>query len=72
MVHGYPFYIALVLPVAAILFANTVTLIVVMKKLYQHGKEKARKLSGGDENKMPRTDTALIISQSRIAFACNV
>ena len=72
MVHGYPFYIAVVLPVAAILFANTVTLIVVMKKLYQHGQEKARKLSGGDENKMPRIDTALIISQSRIAFACNV
>ena len=72
MVHGYPFYIAVALPVAAILFANTVTLIVVMNKLYQHGKEKARKLSNGDENKKPMIDTTLIISQSRIAFACNV
>ena len=72
MVHGYPFYITVVLPVAAILFANTVTLIIVMNKLYQHGKEKARKQSDGDENKKPMIDTAMIISQSRIAFACNV
>ena len=72
MVHGYPFYITVVLPVAAILFANAVTLIIVMNKLYQHGKEKARKQSDGDENKKPMIDTAMIISQSRIAFACNV
>ena len=72
MVHGYAFYIAVVIPVAAILFANTVTLTKVMCNLYQHGKMKARKLSISEEKKKPKTDTALIFSQTRIAFACNV
>ena len=72
MVHGYAFYIAVVIPVAAILFANTVTLTKVMYNLYQHGKKKARKLSESAEKNHPTIDTAFIISQGRIAFACNV
>ena len=72
MVHGYAFYIAVVVPVSTILLANTVALIIVMYNLYQHSQEKARKLSDGDKNKKPMTDTAMIISQTRIAFACNV
>ena len=71
MVHGYAFYIAVVVPVATILFANTVTLIIVMYNLYQHGQKKARNLSDGDKNKKPMIDTAMIIFQTRIAFACN-
>ena len=72
MVHGYAFYIAVVIPVAAILFANTFTLTKVIYNLYQHGKKKARTLSDSAEKKNPIIDTALIISQARIAFACNV
>ena len=72
MVHGYAFYIAVVVPVATILFTNTVTLIIVMYNLYQHGQKKARDLSDGDKNKKPMIDTAMIIFQARIAFACNV
>ena len=72
MVHGYAFYIAVVVPVATILVANTGTLIIVMYNLYRHGQKKARKLSDGDENKKPMFDTAMVISQTRIAFACNV
>ena len=72
MVHGYAFYIAVVVPVATILVANTGTLIIVMYNLYQHGQKKARKLSDGNENKKPMFDTAMVISQTRIAFACNV
>ena len=72
MVHGYAFYIAVVIPVAAILFANTVTLTKVMYNLYQHGKKKARKLSDSAEKNQPTIDAAFIISQGRIAFACNV
>ena len=72
MVHGYAFYIAVVFPVAIILFANTVTLIMVMYNLYQHDQKKARKLCDGDENKKPMIDPAMVISQARIAFACNV
>ena len=72
MVHGYAFYIAVVIPVAAILFANTVTLTKVMYNLYQHGKKKARKLSESAEKKNPVIDTSFIISQGRIALACNV
>ena len=51
MVHGFAFYIAIVIPVAAILFANTLTLTKVMYNLYHHGKKKARKLSDIDEKK---------------------
>ena len=72
MVHGYAFYIAVVVPVSTILLANTVALIIVMYNLYQRSQDKARKLSDGDKNKKPMTDTAMIISQTRIAFACNV
>ena len=71
MVHGYAFYIAVVVPVATILFANTVTLIIVMYNLYQHGQKKARNLSDGDKNKKPLIDTGMIIFQARIAFAFN-
>ena len=72
MVHGYAFYIAVVVPVSTILIANTVALIIVMYNLYQHGQKKARKLSDGDENKKSMIDTAMVFSQTRIAFACNV
>ena len=72
MVHGFAFYIAVVIAVAAILFANTLTLTKVMYNLYHHGKKKARKLSDIGEKKKSIIDTALIISQARIAFACNV
>ena len=72
MVYGYAFYIAVVIPVAVILFANTVTLTKIMYNLYQHGKMKARKSSNSEEEKSPMNDTALIISQTRIAFACDV
>ena len=51
MVHGYAFYIAVVAPVATILFVNTVTLIIVMYNLHQHGQKKARNLSDGDKIK---------------------
>ena len=68
MVHGYAFYIAVVVPVSTILLANIVALIIVMYNLYQHAQEKARKLSDGDENKKPMIDTAMIISQARIAL----
>ena len=45
-----------------------------MYNLYQHGQKKARKLTDGEENKKPLTmvDTAMVIKQTRIAFACNV
>ena len=72
MVHGYAFYIAVVVPVSTILFANTVALVIVMYNLHQHGQKKARKLSYGDENKKTMIDTAMVISQTRIAFSCNV
>ena len=72
MVHGYAFYIAVVVPVAIVLVTNTVTLIIVMYNLYQHGQKKARKLTDGEENKKPMVDTAMVIKQTRIAFACNV
>ena len=72
MVYGYAFYIAAVIPVAVILFANTVTPTKIMYNLYQHGKIKARKSSNSEGEKGPMNDTALIISQTRIAFACNV
>ena len=72
MVHGYAFYIAVVVPVSTILFANTVALVIVMYNLYQHGQKKARILSYGDENKKTMIDTAMVISQTRIAFSCNV
>ena len=70
--HGFAFYIAIVIPVAAILFSNTLTLTKVMYNLYHHGKKKARKLLDIGEKKKPIIDTLLIISQARIAFACNV
>ena len=72
MVHGYAFYIAVVVPVAAILFANTVTLTKVTYNLYRHGKKKARNLSDSAVKKNPIIGTTLIISQARIAFTCNV
>ena len=72
MVYGYAFYIAVLIPVAVILFANTVTLTKIMYNLYQHGKIKARKSSNSEEEKGPMNDAALIVSKTRIAFVCNV
>ena len=69
--HGYAFYIAVVVPAATILFANTVTMIIVMYNLHQHGQKKARNLSDGDKNKKPLIDTAMIIFKARIAFSFN-
>ena len=72
MVYGYAFYIAVLIQVAVILFANTVTLTKIMYNLYQHGKIKARKSSNSEEEKGPMNDAALIVSKTRIAFVCNV
>ena len=68
MVHGYAFYIAVIVPVGAILLGNTVTLVIVMCNLHRHGKEKAMKLSDGNS----KTDSAMFVSEIRIAFSCNI
>lgn len=72
MVHGYAFYTALVVPVAAILFVNTVVLATVIQKLHQSGKYRASSISSGNSNKTPMTETARVISEARITFTCNV
>ena len=68
MVHGYPFYISVIVPVGLILLANTVTLVIVMCYLHRHAKEKAMKLSDGNR----KTDSAMVVSEIRIAFSCNI
>ena len=60
MVYGNPFYISVVAPVAAILLANIITLILVTIRLHRSSKHK------------PMSDAARVISEARIAFACNV
>ena len=68
MVHGYPFYIAVIVPVGAILLGNTVTLVIIMCNLHRHGKEKAMKLCDSDR----KIDSAMVASEIRIAFSCNI
>ena len=72
MVHGYAFYIAVVVPVAAIVLVNTVALATVIYKLHQSGKYRASSISSGNSNKTPMTETSRIISEARITFTCNV
>ena len=72
MVHGYAFYTAVVIPVAAILSINTVVLATVIYKLHQSGKYRASSVSSGNSNKTPMTETTRMISEARITFACNV
>lgn len=72
MVHGYAFYTTVVIPVAAILFVNTVVLAIVMYKLHQSGKYRASSVSSGNSNKTPMAETTRIISEARITFTCNV
>ena len=60
MVYGNPFYISVVAPVAAIMLTNIIILILVTVRLHRSSKHK------------PMSDAARIISESRIAFACNV
>ena len=60
MVYGNPFYISVVAPVAAIILANIIVLILVTIRLHRSSKHK------------PMSDAARIISEARIAFACNV
>ena len=60
MVHGNPFYITVIVPVAAIILANIVILIKVTMRLRKSRKHKS--MSGA----------ARVISEARIAFACNL
>ena len=59
MVYGNPFYISVVVPVAAIMLANIITLTLVTVRLHRSPKHKTM------------SDAARIILESRIAFACN-
>lgn len=72
MVHGYAFYTTVAIPVAAILFVNTVVLAIVMYKLHQSGKYRASSVSSANSNKTPMAETTRIISEARITFTCNV
>ena len=60
MVYGNPFYISVVAPVAAILLANTIILILVTIRLHRSSKHK------------PMNDATRVISEARIAFSCNI
>ena len=60
MIYGNPFYISVVAPVATIILANIIVLILVTIRLHRSSKHK------------PMSDAARIISEARIAFACNV
>ena len=60
MVYGNTFYISVVAPVATIILANIIILILVTIRLHRSSKHK------------PMSDAARIISEARIAFACNV
>ena len=70
MVYGIAFYISVVVPVAAILLFNTVILTVVTYKLHQNSKKKATNLS--NQNKDKNLDIKRLVSEARIAFACNI
>ena len=60
MVYGNPFYISVVAPVAAILLANIITLILVTIRLIRSSKHK------------PISDATRVILAARRAFGCNV
>ena len=60
MVYGNPFYISVAAPVAAIMLANTVILVMVIFRLHKSIKNKA--MNGA----------ARVISEARIAFVCNI
>ena len=60
MVHGNPFYISLVGPVALIIVFNTYVLCVVIVKLHKHYKEKIE------------SEFSQLITDARIAFTCNI
>ena len=60
MVHGNPFYISLVGPVALIIVFNTYVLCVVILKLHKHYQDKI-------ESKFSQ-----LMTDARIAFTCNI
>ena len=60
MVHGNPFYISLVGPVALIIVFNTYVLCVVILKLHNHYQDKI-------ESKFSQ-----LMTDARIAFTCNI
>ena len=60
MVYGNPFYISVVAPVAAILLANIITLILVTIRLIRSNKHQ------------PISDATRVILAARRAFGCNV
>ena len=60
MVYGNPFYISVIVPVTAIILANIVILITVTMRLRKSRKHK------------PMSGAARLISEARIAFACNL
>ena len=60
MVHGNPFYISLVGPVALIIVFNTYVLCVVIVKLHKHYKDKIE------------SEFSQLITDARIAFTCNI
>ena len=62
VIRGYPFYVAVLLPTAAILLVNVVVLILVM-----HGLTKGR-----SKLKVTKTRTKEFFGQARIAFACSL
>ena len=70
MVYGIAFYISVVVPVAAILLFNTVILMMVTHKLHQNSQKKAANRS--NQNKSKNLDIKRLVSEARIAFACNV
>ena len=62
VIRGYPFYVAVLLPTAAIILANFVVLILVM-----HGLTKGR-----NKSKASKTGNKEIFGQERIAFSCSL
>ena len=60
MVHGNPFYISLVGPVALIIVFNTYVLCVVILELHKHYQDKI-------ESKFSQ-----LMTDARIAFTCNI
>lgn len=71
MVHGYAFFIAVLIPVATILLANTVVLSIVMYKVHQNVKEKSLSSCRGSTKRTSVTITEKMATEARIAFACN-
>ena len=72
MVHGQAFYITVIVPVAAILFVNTVVLSIVIYNLHESSKKRTLTISSSNANKKEMTDPSRIVSEARITFACNV